>query len=130
MVWKPGQSGNPRGRPPKNRELVDTIKAKIEEGDNNKVVNKLWGIIESSSDEKAVIEAGKLLMAYGYGKPVQRKELSGPGGGAIMLTAARKEIAELSDADLEAELELVQPKQLTSGEKEIDLLGEEDPNSE
>ena len=34
----------------------------------------------AESDSKAAVEASKTLLAYAYGKPIDRKEISGPDG--------------------------------------------------
>jgi hypothetical protein len=34
----------------------------------------------AESDSRSAVEAGKVLMAYAYGKPIERKEISGPDG--------------------------------------------------
>lgn len=67
--WQPGQSGNPGGRP-KTAEIRDLV------------------LQEFKKDPKSNIQMLKreridLFFAYGFGKPVDRLELSGPDGGKI-----------------------------------------------
>ncbi len=42
----------------------------------------------AESERKDAVAATQLLLAYTYGKPIDRKEISGPDGGPIALDAA------------------------------------------
>lgn len=71
--FKPGQSGNPGGRPAARREFRERCREIMEaEGGG-------WDILEtmlrgSAQDRRFAVE---LLAAYGYGKPKQGLEVSG-----------------------------------------------------
>lgn len=71
-LWKKGQSGNPAGRP-KGSGHVERCKEWAEK--------KGWDLLEkmalTSLDEKVRLEAMKLLIAYGVGKPTEHREISG-----------------------------------------------------
>lgn len=107
-----GTSGNPGGRPKLLAELKEKIQARGDE-----LVDKLFAIafeqpkarkvgrrvvLDGASPKERVMAIEKLL-AYGYGKPVQAVELSGPGGGPVRTSAIdnltsgerRKRIREL-----------------------------------
>jgi hypothetical protein len=78
MPFKPGQSGNPSGRPKKNKELEQLIqkalqnvkKGKASES-GNRAIDRLLKIMESGSAKDSVA-AAKLVMAYAYGSPSQQ----------------------------------------------------------
>jgi hypothetical protein len=83
MPFVKGQSGNPAGRKPSAARL-----------ELEALLNKTW---PANRREKALInlatmadngdiEAVKLLMAYTYGRPVERKEITGADGGALEVT--------------------------------------------
>lgn len=42
MPWKPGESGNPQGRPPKGEALTDILKSKI---DKEQIAEKLIELV-------------------------------------------------------------------------------------
>lgn len=70
-LWKPGQSGNPAGRPPGTGH-IERCKAWAH--------SKGWNILEElarSADDKIRLEATKLLLAYGVGRPVEHKTHEG-----------------------------------------------------
>lgn len=74
--FKPGQSGNPNGRPSKRRKDLDELLDAVFTNARQKAV--IEQLIADA--EKGNHEARSLLMAYTYGKPVDRKEISGPDG--------------------------------------------------
>lgn len=39
MAWKPGESGNPKGRPPKGESLTETLETVV---DKNEIARKLY----------------------------------------------------------------------------------------
>ena len=75
-TFKPGQSGNPNGRPSQRRqelsELLDTV---FTHSDRVEVIK---GIV--SDAKKGDKDARIILLAYTYGKPIERQEISGPDG--------------------------------------------------
>jgi hypothetical protein len=78
MPFKPGQSGNPNGRPKKGGTLTDLIASKINRDDLAQM------IIDMAVKEKN-FEAMKLIWAYFDGKPVDRKEVTGEDGNALRI---------------------------------------------
>ena len=72
MTFKPGKSGNPAGRPPGTTDLP-----KEYEGMTHKqifrsiAINKAIPVILKHI-EKESVEASKIALEYGFGKPVQQ----------------------------------------------------------
>jgi hypothetical protein len=110
--WQKGcPSPHPGGRPKKREELV----AKIQER-GLELVEKLFEIVDDcpvrvprkGEDGKVEfhivgpshrdrIEAAKLLVAYGYGKPLQTVEVSGPEGGPVPVSGIQTLVEKLAE---------------------------------
>lgn len=82
MPFVKGQSGNPAGRKPNAaRQELETL------------LDKTWPVAKreqalinlATKAGNGDIDAIKILLAYTYGKPIERKEVSGPEGSAIPL---------------------------------------------
>lgn len=76
MPFVKGQSGNPNGRRPSPQRL-----------ELENLLNRNWPLADREAAlqnlvtmAKTDLEALKLLLAYTYGKPIDRKEISGPDG--------------------------------------------------
>jgi hypothetical protein len=63
--FKPGQSGNPKGRPKKVREL-----AAIADENSEKAMRKLAKLIDSD-DDRVALAAAQALLDRSLGKPTQ-----------------------------------------------------------
>lgn len=63
--WKPGQSGNPGGRPKKRRTLAARCRRIVDEH----VVDAWLAEVEKRGPDW--VACSKLLAAYGYGRPTQ-----------------------------------------------------------
>lgn len=78
--WKPGQSGNPGGRPKK--KLVDELLTELleasESGEARLIAKKLIALAK-----KGDTVAAKLVAERTQGKPMQKVEVSGADGGPI-----------------------------------------------
>jgi len=65
--WKPGQSGNPGGRPKKDRHIVrDAARAHTEEA-----VETLVNLMRNGKQEVTRINACIAILDRGWGKPAQ-----------------------------------------------------------
>ena len=79
-AWKPGQSGNPSGRPKIAQEFRDNCREFMAEGG----WDKLKSIVEDEKHRDR-FRALELIMGYAYGKPKQGLELTGEDGGGITI---------------------------------------------
>lgn len=93
MAFKKGQSGNPGGRAKED----PAFKARCRAAVDAEVIDK-W-IAEVRTMGEHWVKCSELLAAYGYGKPPQAVQVSGPNGGAIELT---ERVRTLSDEQLDA----------------------------
>jgi hypothetical protein len=78
--FAPGQSGNPSGRPAVAKEFRERCREFME--------SEGWTSLISMAQDKKDRDryrALDLLAAYAYGKPKQGVELTGDGGGPVML---------------------------------------------
>jgi len=85
--WKPGQSGNPNGRPPKAVSIVSWLKEYADlvvPSDKRKrtraqvLADAIW--MAALRGDK---DARKMIVEHIDGRPVERQEHAGPGGGPI-----------------------------------------------
>lgn len=77
----PGTSGNPSGRPKGAVALQQRIRRETKDGKT--ICDYLIGAMLTSRSPKERTDAATLLLAYGFGKPVQPAEITGEGGGAV-----------------------------------------------
>ena len=66
MKWQPGKSANPSGRPKENPEIKQYAKEKSLEA-----LKKLYEIMTTSDDDRAIIIAANSILDRGLGKPAQ-----------------------------------------------------------
>ena len=87
--FKPGQSGNPAGRPKEIGHLRELARERTEEA--------LGTLISVMADEAAPasarVAAACAVLDRGYGRPIQATEISGKDGGPIAT-------ADMSDLEL------------------------------
>ena len=76
MVWKKGESGNPKGRPRKGNALAEIIRARI---DPTEMVDQVWRLATESTSEVTRMSALSWLADRGYRRPAQRVEVGGAG---------------------------------------------------
>lgn len=71
--WKPGQSGNPKGRAPSTLALSEYIRANIEP---REIAEIAIGIARrGSAEDKDRLAATKFLAEHGWSKPVVQLEV-------------------------------------------------------
>ena len=76
MPFTKGQSGNPNGRPSSRRkELSELLDEVFTTADRIAVIKAI--VTDAKKGDK---DARSILLAYTFGKPVERKEISGPDG--------------------------------------------------
>lgn len=68
ILWKPGQSGNPNGRPKKVKVVAD-----LAEENSDKAIRKLARLIDSE-DERVALAAAQAILDRAIGKPKQTVE--------------------------------------------------------
>ncbi len=96
--WKPGESGNPGGRPAVAREFRQLCRDFMNQ--------RGWANLEAMAndpDSPHYFRANELIAAYALGKPTQGLEVSGKDGGPIML-------AHLSDDAIDEEIRKLLPE--------------------
>lgn len=74
--WKPGQSGNPNGRPSGYAEFKEKCRARTDEA--------IAALVVALDGEQSV-SAARVLLEFGWGKPTQAVELSGADGSALQV---------------------------------------------
>lgn len=76
--WKPGQSGNPNGRPKKGYSISEAVKQMFTEQPEKK--KKLIDKIYSVAAEQGDMAAARMIWAYMDGMPTQKQEVTGKDG--------------------------------------------------
>src|SRR5437016_1636251 len=83
MPWEKGQSGNPGGRPRESEELKRLI---LENSKNGRLlVEILFDFLHHASLERDRLAAAKLLLEYGFGRPIQSMNLAGAEGEPVKI---------------------------------------------
>jgi len=91
--FKPGQSGNPSGRPKIPQEFKDLAKEH-----SISALKKVIFIMESGiSDHKDQLRAAEIIMDRAWGKATQGMELSGPEGAPIEIATAAERQARINE---------------------------------
>lgn len=72
------RSGAGRKRREQELELHGLLLESWPTSDRRATIERLAEI--AKGETKGAVEAAKLLLAYAYGKPIDRQEISGPGG--------------------------------------------------
>ena len=80
-LWVKGQSGNPKGRPPVDRDFVAWCKDVSEHTGQQRLIDQV-----NDPTSPHHMRALELLLAYAHGRPPQRTELTGEGGGPLAVS--------------------------------------------
>lgn len=93
-TWLPGQSGNPKGRPPKGHSIVDILTDMMNEKPEIKraLGSKLFQLALDGD-----LNAIKVVMQYLDGMPVQRTELTGADGEPLAVQLLQEQIRKIMD---------------------------------
>ena len=81
MAFKPGQSGNPNGRPKAHAEMVDYARSKTKDN-----LERIIALAETAEDENVRLRASQILHEIAWGKPVQQQIHTGDDNGPIVIT--------------------------------------------
>lgn len=94
-LFKPGQTGNPGGRPKGLAELV-----RRETKDGAELVRFMLGVLRGRKQPlRYRLEAAAWLADRGFGKALQQMELSGPGAEPLTIRIEYGEDAAGADPD-------------------------------
>jgi len=85
--FKPGQSGNPAGRPARQKQLTDAALRAVSEQD---IVAVFESLIRMATARKPSVKAAELLLAYALGRPTQSLEVGPADGMALQFTIVRR----------------------------------------
>ena len=108
-AFKPGQSGNPNGRPKIPPELREAAKSAAPEALQVAIDLMRNPAVEPADRLRAV----SIVLDRAYGKPVQATEISGPDGGPIMHEAAT--VGAMSDEELRRYVEQARARARSAG---------------
>ena len=86
-AFKPGQSGNPGGRPKQVGEVVELARQHTQEAVQRLV---FW---MRSTNPQASVRATESIMERAWGKPVQPMEVTGKDGSAIQIERALRNLS-------------------------------------
>lgn len=76
-AWRPGESGNPGGRPrktPDEMALVEACRAKAPEA-----MRVLASLMKAADKDSVRLQAALAILERGFGRPLQRQEQGAPG---------------------------------------------------
>ncbi len=103
-TFKPGQSGNPNGRPPGAVSIVAIIRRMLDEecedkatGTRRKVAEVIADRLIGKAIDKNDLRALQDIIDRVDGKATQRTEVSGPDGQPIEINSARAELESRLD---------------------------------
>ena len=91
MPWKKGQSGNPKGKPPVVKEVVELARKHTVEA-----IQALVDIVTDPGEKGAArVRAAEVILDRGWGKATAPIEVSGPDQQPIEWRHARDELTSL-----------------------------------
>ena len=98
-----GSSGNPLGRAKRKAEdeFLAALGRRVSLADWVAVIDKALGLAKVEGDARA----RQWLSDYLIGKPIQRVEHAGQGGGPLQAVVATDDVSNLTDEELDARLD-------------------------
>lgn len=92
MTFKPGQTGNPKGRPRKSVEekYLKAVYSAIKPDELKEIM-----VMLARAAKRGDVQAAKLLLSYVVGMPVQKNEITGADGGTVRISVKLKNGEEL-----------------------------------
>ena len=73
MPWRPGQSGNPRGRPPRDLALAEAIRRRVGESAEG-IIDRLIALVDGEKTPAATkLKCCTFLARMGFGDPPPRR---------------------------------------------------------
>ena len=92
MTFRPGQSGNPRGRPRRDRNLAHAIDRNVTDLARAHAPRAIEALVQALYDRKQRVAAAIALLERAYGKPVQPVDASLPSASDDVLMSELAEI--------------------------------------
>lgn len=86
--FRPGQSGNPSGRPKAVRELIELARESVPKAFG--LAAKL--MVNEDEDSRVRLEAAKFLTSYGIGAPPREVQLTGADGAPLFADLTDEQI--------------------------------------
>lgn len=89
--WRPGQSGNPKGRPKSGKRLTDVLRRVLAEPakEGKTKADELADVLVGLA-QKGDLDALKYIYDRLDGKPTESQEISGPGGKPLELQVVER----------------------------------------
>lgn len=82
MKWKPGQSGNPKGRPKLEYSFTTILRTKAAQRPD--LIDRLFALADSE-DERVALQAIVTIANRLDGMPKQATEITGADGGPVVM---------------------------------------------
>ena len=107
-AFKPGESGNPSGRPKDQARLLGAALRTVSEEDVEAIFRSL---IRMATGKRPSVKAAEVVLAYTLGKPTQTVDLQAGDGAALSFVIVRRDDAppSLPADDVDGDVRLLDP---------------------